>query len=166
MNIYQQNTHAHSIGWNTWHFEWCTKYRYKMFKNLYLNNICVIAIREAAKRHNIEILEIEVDVNHVHVVCSIPMTMTPTKALHLLKGFSAKLLFALVPNFRKRYRNGHFWSPGKFAASVGYITLENAKRYLESHHAKTNTLTGISACGTKWSKSSEARSFRAERMSI
>ena len=107
-----------------------------MFKSPHLNNLCVIAIQEVAKRHEIEILEIEVDIDHIHMVCSIPMTMTPTKALHLLKGFSAKLLFALVPGFRKRYRKGHLWSPGKFAASVGHITLENAKKYSEAHHAK------------------------------
>jgi len=107
-----------------------------MFKSPHLNNLCVIAIQEVAKRHKIEILEIEVDIYHIHVVCSIPMTMTPTKALHLLKGFSAKFLFTLVLGFRKRYRKGHLWSPGKFAASVGHITLENAKKYLETHHAK------------------------------
>ncbi len=33
---------------------------------------------------------------------------------------------------------------GKFMASVGYITLENAKKYLMDHHAKLFTLKGIS----------------------
>ena len=66
------------------------------------------------------------------------MTMSPAKALNLTKGFSAYLLFKLVPNLRKRYRKGSLWSPGKFAASVGYITLENAKKYLEEHHAKSH----------------------------
>ena len=136
MSIYQQNTHAHSVGWNTWHFEWCTKYRYKIFRQNYIKNLCLIAITEAAKKYHIEILEIEVDINHVHVVTSIPMTMSPVKALNLIKGFSAYLLFKLVPNLRKRYKKGSLWSPGKFAASVGHITLENAKKYLEDHHAK------------------------------
>lgn len=136
MSIYQQNTHAHSVGWNTWHFEWCTKFRYKIFRQNYIKNLCLIAITEAAKRHRIDILEIEVDINHVHVVTSIPMTMSPVKALNLMKGLSAYLLFKLVPNLRKRYKKGSLWSPGKFAASVGHITLENAKKYLEDHHAK------------------------------
>lgn len=137
MNFYQQHRHAHSVGWNTWHFEWCTKYRYKMFKNLYLNNLCVILLREAAKRYKIELIDLEVAFDHVHIVASIPMTMSPAKALQLLKGYSAKLLFVLQPNFRKRYPKGRLWGRGKFAASVGYITLEKAKQYLEAHHAKT-----------------------------
>ena len=136
MNIYQQHTHAHSVGWSTWHFEWCTKYRYKVFRQDYIKNICVIAIRETAKRYHIDILDMEVDIDHVHVIASIPLTMTPPKAVQLLKGCSARILFRLVPNLRKRYRKGHLWSPGKFMASIGHITLEKAKKYLEEHHAK------------------------------
>jgi len=137
MSIYQQNAHAHSVAWSTWHFEWCTKYRYKMFKQSYLKNFCLIAIQEAAKRYNIELFEIEVDIDHVHIIASIPLTMVPSKALNLIKEFSAYLMFRLVPNLRKRYKKGHLWSKGKFMASVGHITLENAKKYLEEHHTKS-----------------------------
>ena len=78
----------------------------------------------------------EVDIDHIHVIASLPTTMNPSKALNLMKGFSAFLLFKLVPNLRLRYPKGHLWSKGKFMASVGHITLENAKKYLEDHHAK------------------------------
>ena len=137
MSIYQQNIHAHSVAWSTWHFEWCTKYRYKIFKQEYIKNLCLTSVQEAAKRHNIEILEIEADIDHIHIIASIPLTMAPSKALNLIKGFSAYLLFRLVPNLRKRYKKGHLWSKGKFMAGVGHITLENAKKYLEEHHAKS-----------------------------
>ncbi|MBU1974390.1 MAG: IS200/IS605 family transposase [Nanoarchaeota archaeon] len=113
MNIYKSNTHAHLIGWNTWHFEWCTKYRYKVLKRNYIKNICSIVIVEAAKRHKIDVVDMEVDTDHVHVIAGLPMTMDPIKALQLLKGFSARLIFAIVPNLRKRYPKGHIFSPNK-----------------------------------------------------
>lgn len=119
MNIYRNNTHAHSVGWSTWHFEWCTKYRYKIFKKEYLKNICMIAILESAKRHKIEVMDIEVDIDHIHEIAGIPLTMNPTQAMNKLKGLSAKIIFGLVPNLRKRYKKCHLWSPGKFMASVG-----------------------------------------------
>ena len=103
-----------------------------------------IAIQEAAKHYRIEIIDMEVDADHIHIICSIPMDMAPTRALHLLKGYSAKILFVLIPGFRKRYPKGHLWSPGKFAASVGHITVEKAKAYLEAHHAKA-IISGIPA---------------------
>ena len=146
MSIYEQNRHAHSVGWNVWHLQWCTKYRYKVFRQEYLKNICVIAIEEAAKRAKIDVIDLEVDIDHVHVIVNLPMTMNPTKALQLLKGFSARVVFKLVPNLRELYIRGHLWSPGKFAASVGHITLEKAKAYLETHHAKALLpITGIHA---------------------
>ena len=136
MNIYQQNTHSHSVGWNTYHLEWCTKYRYKVFRKEYIKNLCLIAIFESAKRHKIKVVEIEVDIDHIHVIVSLPTIMSPSKALNLMKGFSSFILFKLIPNLRLRYPKGHIWSKGKFMASVGHITLENAKNYLEDHHAK------------------------------
>ena len=106
MSIYKDNTHAHSVGWNTWHFQWCTKYRYKIFKQEKLKNLCVVAIQEAAKRHSIGIIDLEVDVDHVHVIVGLPMTMSPTKALQLLKGFSSRLVFRFVPKLHYRYPKG------------------------------------------------------------
>ena len=66
MSIYDENRHKHSVGWNTWHFQWVTKYRYNVFKKERLKNICVVAIEEAARRAKIEIFDMEVDVDHVH----------------------------------------------------------------------------------------------------
>ncbi|MBI5798625.1 MAG: IS200/IS605 family transposase [Candidatus Yonathbacteria bacterium] len=125
-----------------WHFEWCTKYRYKIFHSEEMRTLCKIAIAETAKRHAMEILDYEVDIDHVHVVVSLPLTMTPARAMNLLKGCSARIIFHESPHLRRFYRKGHLWSPGKFMASVGYITLDKAKQYLEAHHAKTSHSKG------------------------
>ena len=138
--LYKQNTSAHAIGWNTFHFQWCTKYRYKIFSKDKLKNFCFIAIVEAAKRHKIIIEEIDIENEHVHLIVKMPLNMSASKGLNLLKGFSSKLMFELCPNLRLRYPKGHLWSKGKFAGSVGHITLEVAKQYVknqEAHHAKT-----------------------------
>jgi putative transposase len=138
-DIYRQHANNRSIGWSTWHMQWCTKYRYKIFGVVLYKNICTILLYEAAKRYSFEILDCEVDIDHVHVVVSLPLTMKPTEAANYLKGYTAKCLFKQFPHLRKYYKKGHLWSPGKFIGSVGYITLEKAKQYLEAHHAKENT---------------------------
>ena len=82
-------------------------------------------------------MEIEVDVDHIHLIASIPLTMAPSKALNLIKGFSAYLLFKIVPNLRLRYRKGHLWSKGKFAASLGFVQVEVVNEYVrnqDEHH--------------------------------
>ena len=132
--------HQHANGKSTWHIEWCTKYRYKIFNSDYHKNICIIAIQEAAKNANVVILECEVEPEHLHMVAELPLTMAPTVAIGKLKSISAKIIFSQIPKLRLRYPKGALWSVGKFVISVGNITLEIAKEYVRNqrtHHAKT-----------------------------
>src|SRR3989338_1545782 len=176
MDIYQQNRHNRCISWSVWHLEWCTKYRYKVFYSVVYRELCRIFVYEATKKHNFTIItsqlllhnyyftiiDCEVEIDHVHVVASLPLTMTPANALQDLKGMSSKGLFIQIPHLKRLYRRGHLWSPGKFVGSIGHITLDKAKKYLEAHHAKTPT--GIPSPNSS-SESSEARAFRHGRTS-
>ena len=164
MKYSQHFAHQHANGKSSWHFEWCTKYRYKVFKQEYNKNLCTIALTEAAKKTKIEILELEVQPEHVHMIVELPLTQNPVNAIGILKSISAKILFVLLPKLRLRYPKGNLWSRGKFAISVGNITLEKAKEYVANqmaHHAKL-PLTRILA--TKWS--TEGRGFTPRSRSI
>ena len=132
---YERSSHA--VGISMWHFEWCTKYRYKMFGKEEQRNLVSACIRRAASIHEIKIMELNVQPEHVHCVVGISLTMTPVKALQILKGVSARLFFIQNEKARWRYPKGHLWSPGKFAASLGFIQLDVAKNYVrnqEEHH--------------------------------
>ena len=137
---YSENfIHQHANGKSTWHFEWCTKYRYKVFKRNYDKNLCQIALMEAAKKANVVINELEVQPEHVHMIVEIPLTEAPINVIKTLKSVSAKILFRMLPKLRNRYPKSYLWSRGKFATTVGNITLEKAKEYVknqETHHAK------------------------------
>ena len=131
---YKNYSTGRSIGWNQLHFQWCTKYRYKIFGSERNKNFCKIALREACKRNNIEYIDCEIDKDHVHILVAIPLTMAPSSAIHLLKGYSSFLLLRLIPELVKVYRGRRIlWSPGKFIGSVGHITLDRAKEYVEKH---------------------------------
>ena len=132
--------HQHVNGKSSWHFEWCTKYRYKVFGSVYNKNLCQIALCEAAKKAKVEVIELEVQPEHIHMIAELPMTVAPVIAISKIKSLSAKILFILRPKLRLRYPKRCLWSRGKFATSVGNITLEKAKEYVknqETHHAKT-----------------------------
>ncbi len=128
---------SHSVGISMWHFEWCTKYRYRMFAKDEQRNLIVACIRRAASMHEIKILELNVQPDHVHCVVGISLTITPVKALQILKGVSARLFFIANQKAKLRYPKKHLWSPGKFAASLGFIQLDVAKDYVRNqdvHH--------------------------------
>ena len=128
---------SHSIGVSMWHFEWCTKYRYKMFGKQEYNSLITACIRRAASMHEIKIIELNVQPEHVHCVVAISLTMSPSQALQYLKGVSSRLFFQFHERAALRYPRHHLWSPGKFAASLGFIQLETAKNYVRNqdvHH--------------------------------
>ena len=89
---------AHSVGINEMHLQWCTKYRYETFEEgVALSSTAKTAIKNAAQRHGIEILELGVMEDHVHAVAVLPPTMSPSKAIGLLKGASSyTLLLSLM----------------------------------------------------------------------
>ena len=93
-------------------------------------NLCEDILRGIALRHGIKILELSVMPDHVHAVVAILPTMSVSKALQLLKGGSSYELFRRKPAFRKRYPQGHFWSPGKFYRSVGDADAETVIQYV------------------------------------
>jgi len=93
---------------------------------------CEVAVKECCTRHKIKVIALNVQSDHVHLVAELPRGMTDVKALQLLKGFTSFLLFRLVPDTRKRYPNGHFWSQGSFSATVGYAELNTFLEYVKN----------------------------------
>lgn len=122
----------HAVGLSQWHFEWCPKYRYKCMKTEHVNKEVERLVLQAAEEHGIAVHTIAVGVDHVHLFASIPFSMSPSRALMLIKGRSAYLIFRKFPGFRKRYPRGHFWSIGKFVRSISNVTSGAIKGYIEN----------------------------------
>jgi putative transposase len=124
--------------------QWVTKYRYRVFSDLKLKKLLQILLEESARRHRFEILELEIQPEHIHVLVALRPSMPPSIALQALKGYSSRVLYLLEgPKLSRWYFNTgkerSLWGEGKFMGSVGHITLEKAKEYLkkqEAHHAK------------------------------
>jgi len=119
--------HQHANGMSTWHFEWCTKYRYKVFSSENNKNFCTIALNGAAKKTQVQLLELEVQPEHVHMIAELPLTKTPIDAVRDLKSLSARILFALIPKLKWRYPQRKLWSRGKFVMSVATSLLKKQK---------------------------------------
>jgi putative transposase len=128
---------SHAVGEAVYHFEWCTKYRYKMFGRADIKRLAERAIRTAAERHGIETVELCVAAEHVHLEARLPHTMSVARAMNLLKGASSHAIFRARPNFRKRYPRGRLWSPGKFYRTVGQVDEQTVRRYIRAHSQQT-----------------------------
>src|SRR3989338_7105622 len=97
----------HIVGISMWEFEWVTKYRYKMFKKWKYRKLIEACIRRAASTHGIKWIKLNVQPEHIQGTASIPMTMTPSKALQYLKGVSSRLFFLHHEKAGLRYPQHH-----------------------------------------------------------
>jgi len=128
---------SHGVGQNSYHLVWKPKYSWDCFKFEWVKKDCEAILREAVLRYSMTIYEMEVMPDHIHIFVEVPPTMSVSKALNLLKGYSSFKLFQKHKWLRKYFRTGHLWSPGKFFRSVGNVTAEAIKNYI----AQSNRLS-------------------------
>lgn len=130
--------YSHKVGVNFWHLEFATKYRYKMFRKFKQKNIVLASIRSVCKRHHIKIHVLKIMPDHVHMMVSFPHNVTDSKGMQLIKGGSAYKFFKNHPKSRLRLPQGHLWSAGGCATTVGYNEYDTVFNYIEKqeeHHA-------------------------------
>jgi len=115
-----------------------------MFRKTKNALLCKASIEHTAKRHNIEVKEISVMPDHVHVIAQIPPTMSQSEAMRILKGGSSYEIFRLNEKFRLRYPEGSLWSRGNFKDSVGRLTEETALDYVRNQNTMHQKSAGFS----------------------
>ncbi|MHA2303023.1 MAG: IS200/IS605 family transposase [Candidatus Thorarchaeota archaeon] len=125
-----------SVGLNQFHLEWCPKYRKKAFKHMSTVQLTQDSLLRTARLHKIIIHSLHIGVDHIHLFVSLPFNMSVSKAFQLFKGRAAKELFEAFPSFRKIFRKGHLWSPGKFCRSISNVKADTIRNYIEKHDFK------------------------------
>ena len=99
---------------------------------------------EIEERYDIHFLEIGLDGNHVHfLIQSVPMN-SPKKIINSVKSITAKEIFRLHPEVKRKLWGGKFWSSGYYVNTVGqYANEEVIKKYLQnqgkSNYEKVHT---------------------------
>lgn len=119
-----------SVGIAFWHIQFCTKYRFKMFSKFKYKSLVEACIKRVCFKHNIKLVVLNVQPDHVHLIAKIDVGVNPRKVAMLIKGGSAYLFFKHHQKARLRYPCGHLWSPGKFIASVGFTDLDFTISYV------------------------------------
>jgi putative transposase len=124
--------YVHSVGTLMFHLQWCTKYRYKMFRKPENAKLLEACIRRSASRNGIKIIEVNVQPEHIHCIVLVKFNVSASRALNILKGGSSFLFFKYKEKARLRYPKGHLFSKGKFASSVGFVQLDVVKNYVRN----------------------------------
>jgi len=126
-----------SVGIASWHIQFCTKYRSKMFSKLKYKNLIQVCIKRICLKHNIELVVLNVLPDHIHLIAKVSINFNLSRLLQLIKGSFSYLFFKYHPKACLRYPCGHLGGLGKFIASVGFTDLDFTISYVlhqEEHH--------------------------------
>lgn len=119
-----------------YHVVWCVKYRRKIITPDIEASLMTI-VQKIAKDNDFEILEINTDKDHIHLLinCS-PQHYIPNM-LKALKGVSARLLMKEHGNsLKEKLWDGHLWNPSYFVATVSENTEDQIREYIQRQKEK------------------------------
>ena len=121
---------AHAVWQCKYHVVWCPKYRYRILRGELGKTVRDI-IRQLCEWKKIEILEGNIQIDHIHLVLEIPPKYSISEAVGFLKGKSAIKLFDFHLELKRRYWGRHFWAKGYCVSTVGLdeVQIRNYVRY-------------------------------------
>ena len=113
-----------------YHIVWCVKYRREILVGTIkddfidiITNICI--------NNNYEIVEINTDKDHVHMLLGLSPQDSIPVVIKTLKGVSARLLNQKHSNeISKVLWGGHIWSPSYYIATTSDNVMDNIKTYI------------------------------------
>lgn len=76
-------------------------------------------LRKLCEANGVEIIEAELCPDHIHMLVSIPPSISVSAFVGYLKGKSELMIFDKHANLKYRYGNRHFWCRGYYVDTVG-----------------------------------------------
>ena len=128
MGKYRRLTHV--VYKCDYHIVFTPKYRFRILTGE-IAAIMELDLRQVCSWKEVEIDEMSIQTDHVHMVVSIPPRLSVSDFMGVLKGKTAIRIFKSHPNLKKKpYWGNHFWSRGYFVNTVG-INEEMIRRYVK-----------------------------------
>jgi len=130
---------SHSIYECKYHFVFCPKYRYRIFKDDVAEYVKQQIYVLCQRKDKVEVLELNVQVDHVHLVVSIPPKYAVSDFMGNLKGKMAMQLFQRYEKMGRKYWGRHLWSRGYCVSTIG-LDEEKIRKYVKWQEQKEKQL--------------------------
>ena len=113
------------------HIVWIPKYRKRVLRGKVAKRVEEL-IRDCADMNRWNIEELNVQVDHVHLVLQFRPDMAISKIVQLLKGRSSRIIRLEFPELEEWLWGNSFWGDGFFAETVGHCDLATIKNYVKN----------------------------------
>jgi putative transposase len=120
---------SHSLYECKYHVVFCPKYRYRIFGQEIGQYAHQQITQLLGQKELVEVLELNVQPDHIHLVTSIPPKYAVSAVMGFMKGKLALKLFERYPQLGRRYWGRHLWARGYCVSTVG-IDEELIRQYV------------------------------------
>lgn len=111
-----------------YHIIFCPKYRRKVLREPIAERFKQI-VMSMQEEQNFYVLGMEVMLDHVHLLLDIDPTIGVNVVVARVKGKTAHILNREFPELTRKLPT--LWTRSKFIATVGSVSLEVVKKYIE-----------------------------------
>lgn len=115
------------------HLVWCPKYRRKVLIDTIAKRLEQL-LREKAEEIGLTIHALEIMPDHVHLFVEHDPTRCVAEIVNRLKGYSSRILRQEFLSLRSRLPT--LWSRSYYAGSIGYVSEETVRKYIEAQKGK------------------------------
>ena len=126
-----------------YHLVFVTKYRKVVFTTDEKRKILKDILQSIADYKGVTIQSMEIMNDHVHLLLNFPPKFAASDVVKSFKGASAREWFKAFPDDRKKLWKGHLWSNTYFLSTVGNVSKDIVKQYIENQ--MKNSLTSKKA---------------------
>ena len=129
MQILSSSQANHALGY---HIIWCPKYRHQVLSGAVEIELKHI-LAEVCMTYDWKLHALEIMPDHVHIFVQVDHTTAPVEIAKTMKSISAVYIFTKFPDLKRRkFWGSGLWSKGTFYSSVGSVSEEAVKRYIET----------------------------------
>jgi len=101
---------SHVIYRCTYHIVWTPKYRFRILEGIVKEQLSK-DIQMLMDLKSYELVEMNIQIDHIHLIVSIPLKMSISDLMGILKGKTAIKIFKSYPQLKKKpYWGNHFWA--------------------------------------------------------
>src|SRR5690554_5566208 len=121
----------HSVTRLVVHLIFTTKYRRKLFDGYMIGQLRE-AFESACKKLECDLVEMDGEGDHVHLLVSYPPKLAVSVLVNNLKSVSSRRIRILNTHIPRQSKSAALWSRSYFACSAGGATIETLREYVQS----------------------------------
>lgn len=129
----EYRTSDHIVYSCQYHVIFCPKYRRHVLVPPYDARLKEI-FTQVAEENSFLITDLEIMPDHVHMIIDCNPKFGVCKCVKLLKGVSSRIMRDEFPELKKKLPS--LWTHSYFVSTVGSVTLEVVKQYIENQKNK------------------------------